>query len=97
MTDDYFLKIEAQMHLEYVTGLIGGLPMKYEPSDGVKYLDEVADREQIERRVWAALYLVQALGAGSRPENFDKVLDAARWYDAREWTKAAIEQAKSQH
>ena len=95
MKDDYFLKIEAQMHLEYVTGLIGELPMKYEPSDGANYLEEFGARQQLERRVWAALYLVQALGAGSRPDNFDKVLDAARWYDAREWTKAAIEQAKS--
>lgn len=94
MSKDQHDKCEVMMHLEMVLGLLAELPMKSSPQDGVEYLVEYRTRLETERRVWAALYLVQSMLGGSKPDNFDKVLEDARWFDAHAEMKYAINQAK---
>lgn len=98
MTSNEYMQIEAMMHLETALGLLSELPAMYVPSaegslENDSYLAERRVRGEIDRRIWAALYLVQSL-AGLKPENFAKVLEDARWYDARNETADVINDAK---
>jgi hypothetical protein len=97
--DNRDLKLEASMHLEMAVGLSNDLSAhlaKFERGeiDPIDILDGIAALVQMERRVWAALYMVQAMGGGSRPANFQKVIDDARWFDAHAEAKEAIETAR---
>jgi hypothetical protein len=91
---DHHDKCEAMMHLETTLGILSELPMTYEPNDGGDYLIEFARRQQIERRIWAALYLVQSLQNGAKPDNFAEVMEKARWYDARNEAIDVINEAR---
>lgn len=67
--------IQAQMHLEFLSGAWNELNHwhaigKDEPSDERKK----ALKDEIASRTWAALYLVQFLRTGNKEENHDEVM-----------------------
>ena len=68
---DRNMKFEAMMHLEFCTDSFTSLS-KYQLQE-----------EEIQRRLWAANYLVQAMMGGPKPENFNEVIQAARDLDAK--------------
>lgn len=96
MTGDQYMQCEAMMHIEQVLGLleISGMPTT---DDGLVYLEEYGRREEIKRRLWAALYLIQAMNGGNMPSNWNKVMNEAREYDAKSEAAEVIALIKQGH
>lgn len=79
MNDDSHMRCEAMMHLEVADDLIWTPECLKEAS----------------ARITAALYLIQAMGAGPRPDNYENILSAAREYDAKAEFFDVVRRAKS--
>jgi hypothetical protein len=90
MTDNE-MKIEVMYHLESVLDMIGG--SHYHPSEPAPEFPPYK-LEEIDKRLSAALYMVQAMCGGYRPDNFQTIINGPREIDAAEKARELMAQLK---
>lgn len=89
--NDRDLQIEAMYHLETAGDLLVSRGYGRFGNYGT-YPPYVID--ELSKRVAAAVYLVQAMSGGARPENFEKVLAEVREIDAAEEARDLVRRVR---
>jgi hypothetical protein len=94
---DRDLQIDIMYQLEMATDLMRNVDQRLEMDGTDAYVIAITSLDEAIHRAAAALYMVQALGGGFRPENYDEILKRAANWDAWSETHDLISRVQRGH